>query len=135
MTPSKMCRQEAVDARVAYGMGERVLLMKFHEQGRSLKAWSRETGVPRQILSGWWKRYQQGGVEGPRPQLRRPQRSPRRIAALIERRILQTDSVSGIRASSNCAGNRGDSRNGVSCFGSARAPSVAARGAPFDPPL
>lgn len=38
---------------VAYGIGERVLLMKLHKQGRSLSALSRETGVPRQILSGW----------------------------------------------------------------------------------
>src|SRR5579859_5688474 len=74
---------------VAYGTGERVLLMKLHKQGRSLSALSRETGVPRQILSGWWKRYQQAGVEGLRPYSRRPQRSPRQIAAGMERRILQ----------------------------------------------
>ena len=52
---------------VAYSVGERVLFMKLHEQGRSLKTLSRETGVPRQILSGWWKRYRQAGVEGLRP--------------------------------------------------------------------
>src|SRR5713226_5478986 len=74
---------------VAYEMGERVLLMNLHKQGHSLKALSRETGVPRQILSGWWKRYQQAGAEGLRPHSRRPQRSPRRIAGWIERRILQ----------------------------------------------
>src|ERR1700675_3333615 len=74
---------------VAYGIGERMLLMKLHEQGRSLKALSRETGIPRQILSGWWKRYQQGGVEGLQPRSRRPQRSPRRVATGIERGILQ----------------------------------------------
>jgi transposase len=74
---------------VAYSVGERVLFMKLHEQGRSLKTLSRETGVSRQILSGWWKRYRQAGVEGLRPHSRRPQRSPRRIAAGIQRRILQ----------------------------------------------
>lgn len=74
---------------VAYSVGERVLLMRLHEQGRSLKTLSRETKVPRQILSEWWKRYQQAGVEGLRPRSRRPLRSPRRIAAGMERRILQ----------------------------------------------
>ena len=48
---------------VAYSVGERVLLMRLHEQGRSLKTLSRETKVPRQILSEWWKRYQQAGAE------------------------------------------------------------------------
>ncbi len=74
---------------VAYSVGERVLLMRLHEQGRSLKTLSRETKVPRQILSEWWKRYQQAGAEGLRPHSRRPLRSPRRIAAGMERRILQ----------------------------------------------
>lgn len=31
---------------VAYGIGERMLLIKLHEQGCSLEALSRETGVP-----------------------------------------------------------------------------------------
>lgn len=74
---------------VAYGTGERVLLMKLHKQGLSLSALSRETGVARQILSGWWKRYQQAGIEGLGPHSRRPQRSPRQIDAGIERDILQ----------------------------------------------
>ena len=42
---------------VAYGLGERVLLMKFREQGRSLQALSRETGVPRRLLSQRGKSY------------------------------------------------------------------------------
>jgi lambda repressor-like predicted transcriptional regulator len=68
--------------RVAYGMGERVLLMKLHKQGRSLKALSCESGIPRQ-------RYQRAGVESLRPCSRRLLRSPRRSAAGIENQILQ----------------------------------------------
>ena len=48
-----------------------------------------ESGIRREVLSRWWIRYQQEGRAGLEPRSRRPQRSPRRIAAEMERRILR----------------------------------------------
>src|SRR5271156_4131783 len=46
---------------VAYSIGERELLMKMHQQGKSLEALSLESGVARPVLSRWWLRYCQEG--------------------------------------------------------------------------
>jgi transposase InsO family protein len=72
----------------AYGVGERELLMRMHEQGKSLAALSRESGVARTLLSGWWKRYQKEGRAGLEPRSRRPQRSPERLASALGPQIL-----------------------------------------------
>jgi transposase InsO family protein len=74
---------------VAWDAGERYLLMRMHEQGRSISQLSRESGVRRELLSRWWVRYQEEGRAGLEPRSRRPQRSPRRIPAEVERRILR----------------------------------------------
>jgi transposase InsO family protein len=74
---------------VAYGLAERELLMKMHQQGKSLSVLSRETGIARPVLSRWWMRYQQQGRPGLEPRSRRPRRSPRRLARGIQTRILQ----------------------------------------------
>ena len=74
---------------VAYRPEVRVLLMQLHEQGRSLSALSRETGIPRRVLCRWWVRYQQEGRDGLQPVSRRPRHSPRRLAPALERQILR----------------------------------------------
>jgi transposase-like protein len=42
----------------------RLLLMQQHDLGRSLSVLSRESGIPRRVLSRWWQRYQQEGRAG-----------------------------------------------------------------------
>jgi len=74
---------------VAYGLAERELLMKMHQQGKALSVLSRETGIARPVLSRWWKRYQQQGRAGLEPRSRRPQRSPRRLAVGMRAQILR----------------------------------------------
>ncbi len=74
---------------VAHRPEVRVLLMQLHEQGRSLSALSRETAIPRRVLSRWWTRYQQEGGAGLEPRSRRPRRSPQRLAPALERQILR----------------------------------------------
>jgi transposase InsO family protein len=74
---------------VAYSPEVRVLLMQLHEQGRSLSALSRETGIARRVLSRWWTRYRQEGREGLQPLSRRPRHSPHRLAPALERQILR----------------------------------------------
>src|ERR1700732_2260176 len=49
---------------VAYAIGERELLMRLHEQGISLSALSRQTGIRRELLSRWWKRFREQGRAG-----------------------------------------------------------------------
>lgn len=74
---------------VAYGVGERELLMRMHQQGKSLSVLSRETGIARPVLSRWWGRYQKQGRAGLEPRSRRPWRSPGQLELGIERQILQ----------------------------------------------
>jgi transposase InsO family protein len=73
---------------VAYSVGERELLMRMHEQGVSLSALSRKTGISREVLSRWWVRYKEQGRAGLEPRSRRPRRSPGRLTAEIEQEIL-----------------------------------------------
>jgi transposase-like protein len=54
---------------VACSVRERKLLMKMRQQGKSLMELSRETGVPRPVLSRWWKRYQKEGQAGLEPKV------------------------------------------------------------------
>jgi transposase InsO family protein len=74
---------------VAFPAGERELLMKLHEQGISLSALSRQTGVRREVLSRWWMRYQQQGRAGLEPRSRRPHQASGRLAPEVEQQILQ----------------------------------------------
>ena len=74
---------------VAYAMGERELLMRLHEQGISLSALSRQTGIRRELLSRWWKRFREQGRAGLEPRSRRPQHSSGQLSKEIEQRILQ----------------------------------------------
>jgi transposase InsO family protein len=74
---------------VAYPVGERELLMKLHEQGISFLALSRQTGVCREVLSRWWRRYQQEGRAGLEPRSRRPRRCSAPLAVQFEQRILE----------------------------------------------
>jgi len=73
---------------VAYSIGERELLMKMHQQGKSLATLSRETGVARPVLSRWWLRYCQEGRAGLKPRSRRPHRLSSRLTLEIEQQIL-----------------------------------------------
>ncbi len=73
---------------VAYSVGERELLMKMHQQGKSLATLSRETGVARPVLSRWWLRYCQEGRAGLKPRSRRPHRLSSRLTTEIEQQIL-----------------------------------------------
>lgn len=72
----------------AYAIEVRAFLMGLREEGRSLSALSREFGIPRQILSGWWSRYRAKGIEALRPRSRRPEHSPHQVSKSVERRIL-----------------------------------------------
>ena len=74
---------------ISYPVGERELLMKLHEQGVSLSALSRQTGLCREVLSRWWKRYQEQGRAGLEPRSRRPRHCSGRLATQVEREILQ----------------------------------------------
>ena len=74
---------------VAYSVRERELLMRLHEKGKSLSALSRETGIARPLLSGWWQRYQHWGRAGLEPRSRRPGRSPKQLPAALPDQILQ----------------------------------------------
>jgi hypothetical protein len=38
-------------------LAERELLMKRHQQAKSLAELSRETGIARPVVSRWWMRY------------------------------------------------------------------------------
>src|SRR5258706_14770753 len=74
---------------VAYAIGERELLMRLHEQGISLSALSRQTGIRRELLSRWWKRFREQGRAGLEPRSRRPQHSSGQLSKGMEQRILQ----------------------------------------------
>lgn len=74
---------------VAHSVEERLVLMKLHEQGESLSALSRKTGLPREVLSRWWARYRREGREGLEPLSRRPHYAPIRLAVEIEQQVLQ----------------------------------------------
>jgi len=72
----------------AYSVDVRTAMMKLHEAGHSLAALSRQSGIPRDVLGRWWKRYRSSGVAGLTPQSRRPKQSPTRIAPHVEAAIL-----------------------------------------------
>ena len=74
---------------VAYGVEERLLLMKMHEQGHTLSRLSRESSIPRRVLQRWWIRYQREGREGLVPLRRCPRRSPSRLSGLVEEGVLR----------------------------------------------
>jgi transposase InsO family protein len=74
---------------VAYSLAERELLMKMHQQGKSLSMLSRDTGIARPVLSRWWMRYQQQGRAGLDPRSRRPRRSPYQLAPGVQSEVLQ----------------------------------------------
>jgi transposase InsO family protein len=74
---------------VAYDPVFRAKLMALHQQGIPLTTLSTEFGVAREVLGRWWIRYQTDDLMGLRPRSRRPHRSPTRLAATVERRILR----------------------------------------------
>ena len=74
---------------VAHDPEIRALVMQLHRQGHSLAALSRELNIPRRVLCRWWIRYQQDGLAGLTPASRRPLRSPRSIAPVVEQQILR----------------------------------------------
>ncbi len=73
---------------VAHRPETRSFIMGLHARGRSLSDLSREYGIPRQVLSRWWQRFQRVGIAGLQPQSRRP-RATHATAQAIIRRILQ----------------------------------------------
>ncbi len=79
---------------VAHSPEFRSYLIGLHAQGRSLSDLSRKFGVPREVLSRWWRRVQADGLDALTPRSRRPHRcrsTPRavvrRILALRDRRL------------------------------------------------
>jgi transposase InsO family protein len=74
---------------VAYDPVFRAKLMVLHQQGIPFTTLSTEFGISREVLGRWWKRYQAEDLTGLRPRSRRPHRSPDRIAAATETRILE----------------------------------------------
>src|SRR5438105_9813273 len=73
---------------VAHGPEIRSFLMGLHARGRSLSDLSREFKIPRQVLSGWWQRFQRDGLSGLDPRSRRPKHTLRSSRAIV-RRVLQ----------------------------------------------
>ena len=73
---------------VAYSPDFKALLMGLHQQGESLAALSRQHHIARELLSRWWRDFQQGGLAALQPQSRRPRTSPSRISARTVRRVL-----------------------------------------------
>ena len=74
---------------VAYPVGERELLMRQHEQGVSFLALSQQSGVRRELLSRWWRRYQQEGRTGLEPRSRRPRHCSEQLSSQVEQEILE----------------------------------------------
>lgn len=74
---------------VADSLAERELLMKMHQQGKTLSLLSRETGIARAVLSRWWQRYQEAGRAGLQSRSRRPSRSPQRLSAATRAQVLE----------------------------------------------
>ena len=64
-------------------------LREFLSGRESRSAVCRRRGIPRKTAYKWLGRYQAGGAEGLKDRSRRPQASPRRTGAEIERRILE----------------------------------------------
>ena len=73
---------------VACPVGERELLMKLHQQGLSFSVLSRKTGIRREVLYRWWKRYKEQGRVGLEPHARRPRRSPGQLPGAIDKQVL-----------------------------------------------
>jgi len=74
---------------VAHEVGERLLLMRLHEQGQSFSVLSRDTRIPRAVLYRWWVRYQEEGRAGLEPRSRRPRRCSQPLPRHVEREILE----------------------------------------------
>lgn len=74
---------------VAYPVGERELLMRLHQQGLSFLALSRQTGLRRELLSRWWRRYQEQGRTGLEPRSRRPRHCESRLGTPVEQQVLR----------------------------------------------
>jgi transposase InsO family protein len=72
----------------AYSIEERVHYMTRHDAGETLTELSAESGIPREVLSRWWKRYQAGGFEALHPRSRRPKRVPHRTSKRLTHRVL-----------------------------------------------
>jgi transposase InsO family protein len=73
---------------VAYDPVLRAKLMALHQQGVPFTALSAEFGVPREVLSRWWKRYEAEDLAGLQPHSRRPHSSPTEISARLQRHVL-----------------------------------------------
>jgi transposase InsO family protein len=73
----------------AYDAVFRTQMMMLHEQGSTLSELSGEYGVPREVLSRWWGRFQRDEVGALEPLSRRPLHSPTRIGEAAEREILR----------------------------------------------
>src|SRR5579863_7462049 len=74
---------------VAYPVGERELLMRLHQEGVSFSVLSWKTGIRREVLSRWWKRYKEQERVGLEPHSRRPRRTPGQLRGGIDRQVLQ----------------------------------------------
>lgn len=74
---------------VAYPAHERELLIRLHRQGKSLSSLSRETGIPRCVLSEWCTRLEKEGRAGLEPRSRRPRRVANQLGDDVAQRILE----------------------------------------------
>ena len=73
----------------AIAIEERAYWMARHEAGESLRALSVVSGLRREVLSRWWRRYQADGLKGLVPRSRRPKRSPTTMPGRVERAVLR----------------------------------------------
>ncbi len=73
----------------AYDPAFRARMMTLHEQGTTLSELSADYGVPREVLSRWWQRFQRDEVGALEPLSRRPLHSPTRIGEATELEILR----------------------------------------------
>lgn len=73
----------------AISVERRAYWMARHEGGASLTALSAESGIRREVLSRWWRRFQAEGLAGLQPHSRRPKRSPTRVRRAVIQKVLQ----------------------------------------------
>lgn len=72
----------------AYSIQLRVHYMTRHDGGETLTDLSAESGIPREVLSRWWKRYHAEGLDGLQPRSRRPKTLARKTSKRLTRRVL-----------------------------------------------
>ena len=65
------------------------LIMLAHQDGANMSELCRRFGISRKTAYKWWQRYHVAGAQGLHDRSRRPQHSPQRTAAALERLVIK----------------------------------------------